>query len=160
MTKEDLIVANNVVVSLGYMLQLEDGELVDQSAEGQPLVYLHGNGQLIPGLENALYGLAVGDEKQVEVLPSEGYGERDEGNFQLVPHSAFPDNLKLEEGMPLQMRDSQSGQVFGATVADINEAGVLLDFNHPLAGEKLYFSVKVKGLRQATDEEIAHQHVH
>lgn len=160
MTQSDLTVADGVVVSLDYELQLENGELIDSSAEGQPLQYLHGQHQIISGLENALYGMAVGGEQQVEVSPAEGYGEHKPEQVQNIPNSVFPEGMKFTKGDRLQLRDSQSGQVFETEVVDVLPTSVVLDFNHPLAGKTLYFQVRIAGLREATAEELAHGHVH
>lgn len=157
---EKLTVADNLVVGLDYTLRMDDGEIIDSSEGREPLEYLHGHGQIIPGLEKALYGMTVGEEKAVAVTPADGYGEVDEEEMQLVPHDAFPEDLKLSEGMALQVRDADTGRPMEAYVAEIRQDGVLLDFNHPLAGETLHFQVKIAGLRAATSEELTHGHVH
>ena len=160
MTDTKLTVADGLVVSLDYSLRLDDGgEVIDSSVGQEPLEFLQGRGQLIPGLERELYGMAVGDEKDVVVAPADGYGDFDPEAFQLVPRDVFPPDMSLTPGMGLHMRD-RAGQVFEAYVAEVRPDGVLLDFNHPLAGKTLYFNVKIAGLRPATDEELAHGHVH
>jgi FKBP-type peptidyl-prolyl cis-trans isomerase SlyD len=159
MTDTKLKVADDLVVSLHYTLRLDDGEVVDTSADSDALEFLQGKGNVIPGLESALYGMAVGEEKDVVVAPADGYGERDPDALEMVDRDVFPPDLALEPGMGIRMRD-ESGQPFVGYVADIRSEGVLLDFNHPLAGETLQFEVKVVGLRQATEEELAHGHVH
>jgi len=160
-TEAKLTVADDLVVSLDYTLRLDDGEVIDTSTtdDGEPLEFLHGRGQIIPGLEQSLVGMAIGDEKDVVVTPADGYGEEDPEAFQEVPLDVFPPDMTLEPGMGLGMRDS-SGQALNAYVVEVRPEGVLLDFNHPLAGETLYFSVKIAGLRPATEEELAHDHVH
>jgi len=159
MTLTQLTVADGLVVELDYTLSLDDGEVVDTSADGQPLQYLHGQGQIIPGLEKALYGLAAGDELAVTVPPSEAYGDIDPDDYDEVPLDAFPPDAALEPGMTVEVTD-ESGEVYDAYVSEIRADTVLLDFNHPLAGETLYFDVKIVGLRPATDQELAHGHVH
>ena len=159
MTDTNLTVANNVVVSLDYTLRLDDGEVVDTSSGQDALEFLQGHGQIIPGLEQALYGMAVGEEKEVEVAPSEGYGETNSEAFQPVPRDTFPPDLDLTEGMGLHLRD-ETGKVVVAYVAEIRPEAVLLDLNHPLAGETLFFQVKIADLRPATSEELVHGHVH
>jgi FKBP-type peptidyl-prolyl cis-trans isomerase SlyD len=159
MTQTNLTVADDVVVSLDYTLRFDDGEVIDTSADQDPLEFLQGRGQIVPGLEQAIYGMAVGDEKDVVVTPADGYGEQDPDAFQVVPRDIFPSDMALTPGMGLHMRDS-SGEVFETYVADIRPDSVLLDFNHPLAGETLYFKVKISDLRPATSEELAHGHVH
>jgi FKBP-type peptidyl-prolyl cis-trans isomerase SlyD len=159
MTDKTLVVTDDLVVSLDYTLRLEDKTIVDTSAGREPLEFLQGHGQIIPGLEQALYGMAVGEEKEVKVLPDDGYGQRDAHAFQQIPSDALPPDLKLEQGMTLELVDN-TGQPIPATVAEVHPNGVLLDLNHPLAGEILYFQAKIAGLRAATSEEIAHGHVH
>ena len=159
MTNTILKVADGMVVSLDYTLRLDDGQVVDSSDARESLQFLQGQGQIIPGLEQALYGMGVGEEKDVEVAPTDGYGETDADAYQMVSHDLFPADMELSEGMGLRMRD-ESGQPLEAFIAEISPEGVLLDFNHPLAGETLYFHVKVAHLRQGTKEELAHGHVH
>lgn len=159
MADRTLTVQDEMVVSLDYTLRLDDGQIVDSSAGQQPLDFLQGRGQIIPGLEQALYGMAIGDEKRVTVTPQEGYGDVDPDAFQIVPHGAFPPDLELSPGMQLQARD-EHGQVMPVYVSDIRDDGVLMDFNHPLAGETLHFDAKVVGLRPATHEELSHGHAH
>lgn len=160
MTKANLIVKDDLVVSLDYTLRLDGGQIVDSSGGGEPLEFLQGRGSIIPGLERALYGMAVGAEKDVVIAPADGYGNRDPDAFDTVPRSAFPPDLELEVGQTLNMRDSRTRQVFQTTVCEIRADDVLLDFNHPLAGETLHFHVQVAGLRAATGEELEHGHVH
>ena len=148
-----------MVVSLDYSLRLDDGDVIDHSSDGEPLEFLQGSGQIISGLEQALYGMRVGEEKQVTVQPADGYGEMDPEGVQFFPASAFPENMELEVGMALQAQDN-SGHVHTVYVSDVQEDGVMLDFNHPLAGETLHFQAKIAGLRPATDEELAHGHAH
>jgi len=153
-------VTDDLVVGMHYTLTLDDGEVIDSSAEGDPLQFLQGFGQIIPGLEKELYGMAIGDNKKVVVPAAEAYGEIDPDAFQVVPRSIFPEDLALEEGMGLRMRDQESGQLIETYVAEIRPNEVLLDFNHPLAGEVLTFQIEIASLRAATDEELAHGHVH
>ena len=138
---------------------MEDQTIVDTSAGREPLDFLQGYGKIIPGLEQALYGMAVGEEKEVKVLPDDGYGQRDSDALQQIPSDALPPDLKLEPGMMLELVDN-TGQPIPATVAEVHPNGVLLDLNHPLAGETLYFQAKIADLRVATREELAHGHVH
>jgi FKBP-type peptidyl-prolyl cis-trans isomerase SlyD len=159
MTDTNLKIADGMVVGLDYTLRLDDGEVIDTSTGEEPLELLQGQGQIIHGLEQALYGMAIGDAKRVVVTPSDGYGADDPDAYDLVPPSTFPDDLELTLGMRLRMRD-ESGQVLTAYVAEIRPDGILLDFNHPLAGETLHFDVKIATLRQATNEELSHGHAH
>jgi|SRR5690606_30280599 len=158
--KAKMTVQDDMVVSLDYTLRLDDGEVIDSSDGREPLEYLQGHGQIIPGLENELYGMAVGEEKSVTVSPGDGYGDYDDSRLQQVPLDAFPEGMELEEGMSVRMRDSNSGQLFDAYIDEIGDDAVTLDFNHPLAGETLYFEVKIANLRQASPEELSHGHAH
>ncbi len=153
-------VADNVVVSIAYELKLNDGEVIDSASNVDPLTYLHGASNIIPGLERELAGLKVGDTRMVEVAPGDAYGEVDPDEFQLVPRTLFPETLELEEGMGLRLIDQGTGQPVEAYVAEVHPDTVLLDFNHPLAGETLYFEIEVIQLRAASTEELAHGHVH
>ncbi len=159
MTNTNLTVADGLVVSLDYTLRLDDGQVIDTTTDGDPLQFLQGGQQIIPGLEKALYGMGVGDEKDVELTPGEGYGNRNPDALELVPLDAFPADLELTEGMGLQLRDP-AGQEVVAYVGEIRPDAVVLDLNHPLAGEKLFFEVKIADLRPATSEELDHGHAH
>jgi FKBP-type peptidyl-prolyl cis-trans isomerase SlyD len=158
-TDSNLTVVDGLVVSLDYTLRLDDGQVLDTSAGKDPLEFLQGSGQIIPGLESALYGLAVGDEKEVEVAPAEGYGNRNPDAYETVPRDAFPADITLTEGLGLHLRD-ESGREVVAYIAEIRPSDVLLDLNHPLAGETLLFEVKIADLRPATSEELTHGHAH
>jgi len=158
-TNTNLTVADGLVVTLDYTLRLDDGQVIDTTANEAPLEFLQGGQQIIPGLENALCGMAVGDEKDVELAPDEGYGNRNPDALEVVPREAFPSDVELTEGMGLQLRDP-SGQEVVAYVAEIRPEAVTLDLNHPLAGETLFFEVKIADLRPATSEELDHGHAH
>ena len=157
---KDTAVADGLVVSLAYTLRLDDGEEIDSAASDEPLVYLHGAQNIIPGLEQALTGLKIGDTRSVSVTPVDGYGDVDPDAFELVPYDAFPADVDLEEGMGLRMVDSSTGQQMEAYISELRDDGALLDMNHPLAGETLHFDVEIVGLRRATTDEIAHGHAH
>ena len=159
MADQELTVQDGMVVSLDYTLSLDGGQVVDSSSGHAPLDFIQGHGQIIPGLEQALAGMAIGDGKAVTVVASDGYGEVDPGAFQLLPFDAFPSDMELSPGLQLQVRD-ETGRVFPVKVTEVRNDGVLLDFNHPLAGENLHFQVKVVGLRPATREELDHGHAH
>jgi FKBP-type peptidyl-prolyl cis-trans isomerase SlyD len=159
-TDNNMTVADNMVVSLAYTLRLDDGEVVDASEAQEPLEFLQGAGEIISGLEQALYGMAVGEKKQIVVAPDEAYGDMDEDAFQLVPHDIFPDGTEIEEGMGLRLINSETNEPVDAFVSEVIDEGVVLDFNHPLAGETLYFDVQIANLRPATASEIEHGHVH
>ncbi|HEY54163.1 MAG TPA: peptidylprolyl isomerase, partial [Caldilineae bacterium] len=138
MANPDTTVADGVVVSLHYTLRSADSEIIDSSVEVGPLVILQGYEEVIPGLENALYGMTVGDEKDVIVEPAAGYGERDDTAYEVLSLDLFPEGMELEPGMELDLYDQETQQEFLAWVAEVNDENVVLDFNHPLAGETLY----------------------
>jgi len=152
MTEENLTVADGLIVSLDYTLHLDDGTLISASAGQSPLEFLQGQGQVIPGLERALYGMGVGDEKEIVVSPAEGYGDRDPKAFRVISSNEFPPEMTLERETAIRMRD-RSGRVVVAFVADVSPDGVLLDFNHPLAGQTLHFHVRVSALRDPADKD-------
>lgn len=156
--KNKSIVEKDVVVTLDYTLEV-GGEIVDTSEGGDPIIFLQGHGQIIPGLETALYGMRIGDSKNVQVSPQEGYGEIDEKAFTLIPRDEFPSDIPLEPGVGLRLRDEE-GEVMDAQIDSVDADNVRLDFNHPLAGKDLQFSITVLDLREATREEIEHGHVH
>lgn len=153
-------IADDLVVSLAYTLHDGEGELLDNADADSPLEYIQGYGHILAGLEDELYGMAVGDEKDVVIAPDNAYGEYDAEANQLVPLDMFPQDMDLEAGVQLELHDEDSDEPVDAWVAEIYDDSVLIDFNHPLAGETLYFHVKVLGIRDATDEELDHGHVH
>ncbi len=146
------------VVAMDYTLHV-DGEKIDSSEGREPLEYLHGAGNIIPGLEREMAGMEVGESKQVVVSPADGYGESDPDAFIEIPRSEFPRDIPLELGLELQVQDP-SGNPMYARIDAITDESVRLDFNHPLAGKELHFSVKIVGLREPTEEELDHGHVH
>jgi FKBP-type peptidyl-prolyl cis-trans isomerase SlyD len=154
----NLKVENGLVVSMKYTLHV-DGELVDESDQDYPLEFIQGEGMIIPGLEQALYGLKVGESKAVEVAAKDGYGELDEDAYSEVPRSDFPADIPLEEGVELEVED-EDGSLVHATIESFSEDIVRLDYNHPLAGFDLSFIIEIVGLRAATPEELDHGHVH
>jgi FKBP-type peptidyl-prolyl cis-trans isomerase SlyD len=155
---EELHVQDGQVVSLVYTLQV-DGEVIDSSEENEPLQFIQGEGHIIPGLEGALYEMGIGESKNLVIAPEDGYGEFNEEAFIEVPKDQFPPSVPIELGTELQVRNPE-GDVLEARIDKIEEDNVRLDFNHPLAGKELHFDVKVIALRQATEEEISHGHVH
>lgn len=155
---EELRVNDGHVVSMDYTLHV-DGKVVDSSEGDEPLQFIQGMGHIIPGLENELYDMKVGDNKQVVVSAKDGYGELDTEAFMDVPRDAFPTDVPLEKGTELELRD-QSGHPMFARIETISEDNIRLNMNHPLAGKELHFDVKIAGLRPATEEEVSHGHVH
>ena len=151
-------ISQDQVVSIHYTLRDDAGEVIDRSAEGEPLLYLHGRGNLIPGLERELTGRKAGDRLQVKVAPSDGYGDYDEGLVQRVPRRALKGIADVRVGMRLQAQTAQGPRA--VTVTQLSGDLVTLDGNHPLAGKNLNFEVEVAAVRPATEEELAHGHVH
>jgi len=151
-------VADDVVVSIEYTLTV-DGNIVDASEENDPLEYLQGYQNIIPGLEKELAGMQVGESREVTVLPKDGYGEMDPNALIDVPRSEFPKDFELKPGLELQLQN-QDNELLNAIVVSVTPKTVKLDLNHPLAGKELFFRVTVVGLREATEEEMTHGHVH
>lgn len=155
---EELTVQNGQVVSMEYTLKV-DGALTDSSKGNEPLEYVHGAGNIIPALEREMTGMTVGDSKDVVITAAEGYGEQDNEAFMDVPRDQFPDEIPMKSGTELQVQNKE-GQPMFARIEKVEDNSVRLNFNHPLAGKDLHFSVKVVDLREATAEEIEHGHVH
>lgn len=145
------------VVTLDYTVSDESGEVLDTTEGREPLVYLHGAGFLVPGLEKALYDREVGDAFELSVDAAEAYGEYDEALVQSVPGELF-DGMEVSEGDTF-VADTDDGHR-PVTVVEVSENFVKVDANHPLAGVNLHFNVTVRDVRAATAEEIAHGHVH
>ncbi len=155
-------IATDKVVAIDYTLTDDQGQVLDTSEGEGPLHYLHGAQNIIPGLENALGGKSPGDALRVTILPDEGYGERNDELVQAVPRSDFEDVDDLELGMQFHVDDEgddDEGEAI-VTVVEIDDETVTLDGNHPLAGVTLHFDVTIREVRDATEEELAHGHVH
>ena len=152
-------IAQDKVVLIHYTLTNDKGEVLDSSSGGDPLAYLHGKGNIIPGLEKALEGKQAGDKLDVKVAPAEGYGERDDQLVQQVPRRAFSGVQNVQPGMQFHAQTSQ-GQTRVVTVTRVQGDMVTVDGNHPLAGENLHFEVEVTDVREASAEELEHGHVH
>jgi FKBP-type peptidyl-prolyl cis-trans isomerase SlyD len=155
---ESLKVANGQVIVMEYTLQV-DGETIDTSKGHGPIEFIQGVGNIIPGLEQALYGLAVGESKDVVVTAEAGYGEMDSEAYMDVPRDQFPEDILMEIGTQIELHD-EAGQPIVARIDQVGGTTVRLDFNHPMAGKELHFTVKIADLRPATDEELEHGHVH
>ncbi|WP_221088194.1 FKBP-type peptidyl-prolyl cis-trans isomerase [Deinococcus aquaedulcis] len=149
-------ITQDKVAQLDYTLTV-DGEVIDQSESGEPLTYLHGHSNIIPGLERALEGKAAGDSLQVTVAPEDGYGERDEDNVEELSLEDFEDDVEVGATYYAQAED---GSVMPFTVMAVEGDRVQVDFNPPLAGMTLNFDVKVVSVRDATPEELEHGHAH
>jgi len=146
------------VVGISYVLTNNVGEELDRAEKAEPLLYIHGVGQLVPGLEKELEGMSVGQSKKVTVSPTEGYGEINPDLKMTLPRSQFPKDTELEAGM--QFFATTGGERMMLTVIAVNGDKVEVDGNHPLSGQTLKFEVDVISIRDATDEELQHGHVH
>ena len=151
-------IAPNSVVTLHYTLKDNDGNIIDQSDDGS-FLYLHGAQNIIPGLENALTGKTAGEELSVKVAPEDAYGEKDPARVQEVPKEMFDNTADLAVGAQFHAQ-GPDGSAVVVTVAEINDDSVVIDANHSLAGVELNFDVKVIDVREASEEEITHGHVH
>jgi FKBP-type peptidyl-prolyl cis-trans isomerase SlyD len=151
-------VTDDIVVSMEYTLTVDE-DVLDSTDGGEPLEFLQGHRNIIPGLEKELYGMTTGDTRAVKVTAADAYGEIDPEALMDVPRSEFPSTIPLEKGTELQVKDTD-GEVRYATITKIGAEKVQLDFNHPLAGKELNFEIKVVGLRIPTAEELSHGHVH
>jgi FKBP-type peptidyl-prolyl cis-trans isomerase SlyD len=154
-----LLIGDKLVVNMHYKLSDNDGNVIDSSEGREPLAYLHGAGNIIPGLENALVGKIEGDEVKVKVEPADGYGEVKPELVQVVDKSAFQGVDKLELGMNFDAQ-APDGSTIRIVVTKIEDDKVTVDANHPLAGVTLNFDVKIVGVREASKEEIEHGHAH
>ena len=151
-------IINHKVVGIHYTLKDASGDQLDTSDGGDPLRYLHGAGNIVEGLEKALTDKEKGDQVQVVVEPAEGYGEYNEGLKQSVPKAAFEGVDTIEVGAQFEAQ-SDNGAV-SVVVTEVSEDTVVVDGNHPLAGQALHFDVTITDVRDASEEEIAHGHVH
>jgi len=150
-------IAPDHVISIEYILTDEAGAELDSNKGGEPLSYLHGHGQIVPGLEAALAGKSVGHSAQITVKPADGYGVHDPDRVVTVGRDRF--EFEVEAGQVLEASLPDGGHV-PFIVVEVNKEHVVLDGNHPLAGKTLHFDVKVVGVRPATPTELEHGHVH
>lgn len=151
-------IADQTVASFHYTLTNDAGEVVDSSRGREPLVYLQGAGNIVPGLESAMEGRRSGERFTVDVAPEEGYGLRHEQLVQDVPRSAFQGVDAIEAGMSFQASTPQG--THSVTVTRVTDDTITVDGNHPLAGQTLHFDIEVTQVRAASAEELAHGHVH
>lgn len=155
-----MTVKKGKVVTMSYLLQNDSGEELDRSQPGEPLVYLHGVGQIVPGLEKQLEGLKEGDKRsKLKVPPDEAYGEMRPDLQLSVERKQFPKEAQVEAGMRFWAHTPE-GQKHPFTVVEVKGDTIMIDGNHPLAGETLYFDIEIEGIRDATKEEMEHGHAH
>ncbi len=147
-------IAEKAYVAFDYKLTLDSGEEVDSSADGQPLSFITGAGQIIPGLEKAMMGMTTGDNVKISVEPEDAYGLVNPELFQEIPKNQFPSDVELQPGMTFQAQGPQ-----GPIIINIKEVKdedtVVIDLNHPLAGKKLHFDVDIVEVREPTSEELS-----
>ncbi|MGB3383017.1 MAG: FKBP-type peptidyl-prolyl cis-trans isomerase [Rhodanobacter sp.] len=151
-------IARDSVAAFHYTLTDDQNQVIDSSAGRDPLTYLHGGGQIVPGLEKQLEGRSAGDKFTADVVPEEGYGVHHPELMQEVPRSAFQGVEDIQPGMQFQGRGPQ-GEI-NVTVTRVEDDKVFIDGNHPLAGKTLHFAIEVTDVRAASEEELAHGHVH
>ena len=151
-------VQDHIVVKLDYTLIVED-EIMESTEDGEAIEFIQGIGQIIPGLEEALYEMKVGEKKTVVIQPEDAYGIYDPDSLEVAKKDEFSEEIPLDVGTFLDLRDDE-GEVLSAQIIEEDEDTVTLDFNHPLAGKTLTFEITISGLRPATEEELDHEHVH
>ena len=151
-------IAERTVASFHYTLTSPDGQVIDSSRGRDPLPYLHGVGQIVPGLEKAMAGRVAGDSFQVVVPAAEGYGEHNPDMMQAVPRAAFPAGIDIQPGMQFEAQGPMGPITVVVKAADPET--VTIDANHPLAGMPLHFDIEVVEVREASVEEVLHGHVH
>ena len=151
-----LLINDNVVVTIHYTLKDDDGNVIDSSAGADPLVYLHGAKNIVPGLEDALTGKTVGDSVNVSVPPEQGYGPRVPEMVQKVPRSVFEGVDDIQPGMQFQAQSENGVQVIHVIAVEGDD--ITVDANHPMAGKTLHFEVTIEATRDATKEELEQGH--
>jgi FKBP-type peptidyl-prolyl cis-trans isomerase SlyD len=153
-----MLIGKNSVVSIQYILTNDSNEIMDQSQEGEPLIYLHGAAGIIPGLENELTGKVAGADFKVTITPEEAYGDSVPEMIQQVPRSSFPPEADIEVGM--QFNAESANGPMNVVVKAVSDETVTVDGNHPLAGLTLHFEGKIESVREATAEELDNGHAH
>lgn len=144
----NLCVGPGTQVTLHFSLKLDDGSTVDSNYDGEPATFDVGDGSLLPGFEESLFGLQAGDERTVIITPEKGFGAHNPANVQELPRSQFPADVELEEGLVLSFADAQQAELPGV-VSSFDDKIVNVDFNHPLAGREIEFSVKILDVNPA-----------
>ena len=153
-----MTIQNQKVVTIDYVLKDDKGELIDESQDGS-FCYLHGANNIIPGMESALTGKVVGDEFNLVIEPADAYGEYNPNMTQTVERAMFDTNEELQVGMQFHAQNEQ-GHMIAITISKIDGDNITIDGNHPLAGVTLHYDIKVIDVRDATDDELSHGHVH
>ncbi len=153
-----MLIAQDSVVSIHYTLTSDTGDVIDSSAGNDPLVYIQGHGNLVPGLERELEGKQAGNKLNVRITPADAYGELDPSLVQEIPRGAFGGTSEILVGMQFQAQSNQGPH--SVTVTQVAHDTITVDGNHPLAGQHLNFAVEITDVRNATEEELSHGHVH
>ena len=151
-------ITKNKIGTIHYTLTDDSGSIIDSSRNGTALSYLHGNHNLITGMENALEGKKTGEKFKVNISPEEGYGPKDERLINKVPLNNFPEKNDIKVGAQFQADTNEGPRV--ATVILVDNESATVDFNHPLAGKTLHFDIEVVDVRAATADELTHGHAH
>ncbi len=151
-------ITQECAVTIHYQLKDDENRIVESSFDGEPMLYLHGAQNMIPGLEAELEGKTIGDKIEASIEAKDGYGEYHDGLRQEVPLDAFGDVEDIMPGMRF-IAETEMGQR-PVQVVEVKDDVAVVDGNHPLAGQRLHFNVEVVDIRQATEEELAHGHVH
>ena len=154
-----LVIGTNTVVSVKYTLTNDAGEILDRSEDSKPMQYLHGAGNIIPGLEKAMVGKGQGDAFQVRVEPAEAYGDVDPEGIRIIEKKAFEGVESVEPGMVFEAQ-APDGKSQRIVVKKVEGENVTIDINHPLAGVALNFDIEVVSVRESTEEERTHGHAH
>ena len=153
-----MTIKKDSVVVFNYTLKDDSGAVIDSSAPGEPLAYLHGHGNLVPGLERELEGKSANDKLSVKVSPADGYGEFSQELIQRIPRRSLKGIAKITVGMRLHAQTPEGPRA--VTVTAVTGDMVTIDANHPLAGKNLNFDIEITEVREASPEELAHGHVH
>jgi len=153
------LIADGQVVIMQYTLRADDGEVLDASTADEPMAYLHGADNIVPGLEKALEGKSIGYKGKIVVAPEDGYGEREDEEPDAIPRKAFPPDMEIEAGMTF-MAEGPNNEHAPIWVIAVEGDKVIVDSQHPLAGKTLHFEVEVIGIRAASADEMAHGHPH
>lgn len=151
-------ISENTVAHFHYVLKNGDGEVLQSSRDSEPMAYLHGQGGIIAGLEEEMVGKAAGDRFEASIPPEKAYGEHDPDRVQSVPREAFAGVDQVEPGMVFSAQTDQGE--FPITVREVSDETVVVDANHQLAGQTLVFDIEVTDVREATEQEVEHGHVH
>ncbi len=151
-------IADRCVAQFHYTLTNDQGEVLDSSSGHEPLTYLHGKGNIVPGLEKEMTGKQVGDKFKVSVSPAEGYGLQMPELIQTVPRDAFQGVAEIQVGMRFQAQTEQGAVM--VRVTQVTADAVTVDGNHELAGQTLHFEIEIVEVRDASVEEVLHGHVH